>query len=92
MNYLADIFLRLGTGNHNLMAALFAFYFKVHARTQNIKGVAAAGMIFFHNELVAYTNIHVIAPCYNPILLYYNTFRVKSIELFVIIGNINHIN
>lgn len=46
MNYLADIFLRLGTGNHNLMAALFAFYFKVHARTQNIKGVAAAGMIF----------------------------------------------
>ncbi len=92
MNYFANIFLRLGAGNHDLMAALFAFNLEVHSRAQNIKGIAAAGMIFFHNKLIAYTNIHVIAPYRNPIPLYYNTFHIKSIELFVIIRNTNHIN
>ena len=44
------------------MAAFFSFDFKVHARAQNIKGITAAGVVFLHNELVAHTNVHAIAP------------------------------
>ena len=79
------------------MSAFFALDFKIHSRTQHVKGIAAAGMIFLHNKLIAYTNVHLLAPFgifrqqYN-FTLYYITFNAESIDVFVIKDNINHIN
>lgn len=79
------------------MSAFFAFDLEIHARSQHFKGIAAAGMIFLHNKLIAYTNVHLIAPFeifrqqYN-FTLYYSTFIAESIDVFVIKDNINHIN
>lgn len=79
------------------MSAFFALDLKIHSRSQHVKGIAAAGMIFLHNKLIAYTNVHLIAPFeifrqqYN-FTLYYSTFNAESIDVFVIKDNINHIN
>lgn len=62
MNYSANILFCFGARNHYLVTALFTFDFEVHAGTQNSKTITAAGMIFFHNKLVADSDIHVIAP------------------------------
>ena len=46
------------TGSHDLVSALFAADFKVHAHAQHGKTVVSARMLFFHDQGIAYKNVH----------------------------------
>lgn len=57
-HYLFDVLFDFGAGQHNLSPAAGASNAKIHADTQNSKGVCAAGMRLFGLDHIAYMNIH----------------------------------
>ena len=54
-----DILFNLHARHHDLPAAPDAANTKIHAYAQNLKFVAAAGVIFFHYQSVAHSDIHI---------------------------------
>ena len=52
-----DVRLEFAAPHHHLMAAGQASDAEIHAHTQHRKTVAAAGMIFFAGQDIAYLNI-----------------------------------
>ena len=62
---LPDIFLDLDALEHDLAAALKALDAEIRADTQHGEAVAAAGMLLFHRDDVAHSDIHY-SPSDNP--------------------------
>lgn len=57
LNFL-DVFLKLISRAHNLVAAAEAAKLKISADTQHLPALFAAGVLFFHCQNVAYLNVH----------------------------------
>ena len=60
-----------GARKHDFAAAALAFELKIHADAQHGKDLSAAGVLLFHFNPVAHTDVHAITPIMIQGILYY---------------------
>jgi hypothetical protein len=57
----------IASGAHDFMAAAGAPHFKIGSDPQHLPTQRPAGVLFFHRQYIADTDVHVI--CLHPVLL-----------------------
>jgi hypothetical protein len=62
------VFLKFASWPHYLAAAAQAPELEIHPYTQYLPALAAAGMLLFHCEYVAYSDIHGLPPIIKKLL------------------------